>query len=230
MRTGCIAVCIIWFLSGAGVLQAQNTHPATAPKKQPVEYSNFSLKAGAGLSVVYLARNTKDWNNEPGVSVGAVYRVNGFVRFSGLFTAFNTINIEPTWKNIKARTYEVNMELQAKFPNKKTLLYPFFGVSYNTYKGFFTGQNDYLHLQAYYKPNTVVKNHWIGANFGLGLEHNFGPLGLYIDYRMRVGKQEKGFNIMDVCYNCGLKYRIPKLHSANLKRLFRNPNDRFHWF
>ena len=76
----------------------------------------------------------------------------------------------------------------------------------------------------------MVKNYWIGANFGLGLEHNFGPFGLYLDYRMRVGKQEKGFNIMDVCYNMGLKYTLPKPHKTNLKRLFRNPNDRFHWF
>ena len=45
----------------------------------------------------------------------------------------------------------------AKFPNNKTLLYPFAGFSYNTFKGFFTGQLDYLNLKEYYKVNSEIK-------------------------------------------------------------------------
>jgi hypothetical protein len=199
------------------------------PKKQMITYSKLSLKAGLNLSVIYLARNTKDNNNELGYSFGAVYAINNFIRISGLYTKFKTINIDPTWQNIKAGTYEVNFEILARFPNKKTLLYPFAGISYNTYRGFFTGQDDYLNLKNYYKDNTIVSNQWLGMNFGIGLEHNFGPFGLYIDYRMRVGKQEQAINIMDVCYSGGIKLRIPQLR-VNGKRILRDPNDRFHWF
>lgn len=68
----------------------------------------------------------------------------------------------------------------AKFPNKKTLLYPFVGFSYNTYRGFFTGESDYLGLREYYKVNSVVQNNWLGINLGTGLEHNFGILVFFL--------------------------------------------------
>lgn len=202
----------------------------SAPKtnfKEP-KYTKLSMKAGGSISVIYLARNIKDNNNEPGYCAGFVYEVNNFVRFSGLYTYFKPINIEPTWYNVKASTIETNMEVLAKFPNKKTLLYPFFGVSYNTYNGFFTGQNDYLNLSEKYQVNTIIKNHWWGINLGTGIEHNFGIVGLFLDYRMRVGRHENTINIMDVCYTGGLKIRFP--YGRLAKAISPHSNDRFHWF
>lgn len=202
----------------------------TTPKRNPKEttYTKLSMKAGGSVSVIYLARNIKDNNNEPGYCGGLVYEVNNFVRLSGLYTYFKPINIEPTWYNVKASTMEANMEVLAKFPNKKTLLYPFFGFSYNTYNGFFTGQNDYLNLSEKYQTNTTVKNHWWGANLGTGIEHNFGILGLFLDYRMRVGRHEHMINIMDVCYTGGLKIHFP--YGRLAKTLSPRTSDRFHWF
>lgn len=182
---------------------------ATTPKAKEKLFIPISLKAGVNLSVIFLARNVKDKNNEPGYCGGVGYEVNNFLRVSALYSYFKPINIAPTWQNIHANTFEANAEIVARFPNKKTLLYPFAGISYNTFKGFFTGEQDYLNLKEFYKPNTIIKNNWLGLNLGTGLEHNFGLIGLYIDYRMRVGKQDKVFNIMDVCYTGGVKIRFP---------------------
>jgi len=218
------------FLCSLG-MQAQKPREikqAPQPPKKEIPMSRFSVKAGAALSVVYLSRNTKDWNNEPGFSAGLGYEINNFVRLSGLFTSFRGIEIEPTWNSIKAHTYEVNLEIQAHFPNKKTLLYPFTGLSLNTYKGFFTGENDFLGLKEHYQPNTTVRNNWLGLNIGMGAEHNFRVLGLFVDYRMRIGRQENGFNIMDVTWTGGVKIKLPQANG--LKKIFRNPGDRFHWF
>lgn len=177
----------------------------------------WSLKAGGNISVIYLARNTKDKNNEPGFCGGVTYEVNDFIRVSSLYTRFRPINIKPTWLDVKANTYEANMEIVAKFPNKQTLLYPFVGLSYNTFSGYFTGILDYLNLKEYYAVNSTITNNWLGLNFGTGFEHNFGILGFFIDYRMRVGKQEKAFNIMDVCYTGGLKIRYQKIRNIKYK-------------
>ena len=196
-------------------------------KVKEQEYARMSLKAGIGTSVIYLARNIKDHNNEPGYLAGFTYNINHFTRLSGLYTHYRPINIAPTWSNIKANTYELNVEVLAKFPNNKTLVYPFAGISYNTFKGFFTGQSDFLNLKEYYTVNSTVKNNWLGLNLGTGIEHNFGIVGVFIDYRMRVGKQEKNINIMDVCYTGGLKVRLP--YGRGAKRIF-NSRDRFYWF
>lgn len=212
---------LILFLSAttlwAKTIYSQSKTVAKAPIVIPAQtqdekkYTPWSLKAGANISVIYLARNVKESNNEPGYCGGLTYEINNFVRVSTLYTRFQPINIEPTWLNVRANTYEMNLEIIAKFPNKKTLLYPFVGFSYNTYSGFFTGESDYLNLREYYPVNSIVKNQWLGFNLGTGLEHNFGILGLFVDYRMRVGKQENAINIMDVCYTFGIKVHIPQI-------------------
>jgi hypothetical protein len=191
------------------------------------KYLKLSVKAGANLSVVYLARNIKEDNNEPGYSGGLTYEVNNFVRVSGLYTQFKPLNIAPTWLNVKAKTIEANLEVLANFPNGKTLLYPFAGVSYNSFSGLFTGESDYLNLKEFYQSNTIVKNNYLGLNLGTGIEHTFGVIGLYLDYRMRVGKQDGNINIMDVCYTGGVKIHFPYGKAA--KSVFHY-NDKYHWF
>ena len=227
---------IVFFVCLAQVVcgQDQKKLPVTAPKnikKIPLpkerDYTNLSMKVGANNSVIFLARNTKDNNNVLGYCGGFTYDLNDFVRVSSLYTHFKPINIEPTWLNIKANTFELNLEVVAKFPNNKTLLYPFAGFSYNTFKGFFTGQLDYLNLKEYYKVNTEIRNNWLGLNLGTGIEHQFGLMGVFIDYRMRVGKQDKVINIMDVCYTGGLKIRFPY---GKLVKTLTHINNRFYWF
>ena len=212
----------------------QATNKKVTPKKAVLvplakerAYTKWSAKVGANLSVIFLARNTKDNNNSPGYCGGLTYEVNNFIRISSLCTRFRPINIEPTWYDIKANTYEMNLEVVARFPNKKTLLYPFAGFSYNTFSGFFTGELDYLNLKEFYKANTTIQNNWLGLNLGTGIEHNFGIFGIFIDYRMRVGKQDGSINIMDVCYTGGLKVRFPY---GKLAKSLDHINDRFYWF
>lgn len=230
-----LLLCLFNVLAIAQVKPARTTRtpvraastPSIVPKQ--TQYTRWSAKAGANISVVYLARNIKDNNNAPGYCGGLNYEVNNFIRVSTLYSYFRPINIEPTWLNVRASTTEMNLEMVAHFPNKKTLLYPFLGLSYNTYDGFFTGQLDYLNLKEYYAVNTVVRNRWFGLNLGTGIEHNFGILGMFLDYRMRVGKQEDaaGVNIMDVCYTAGLKVRFPYGKGAKkFAQKFRT-NDRF---
>lgn len=208
---------------------AIKTSTIVIPKKPEKErqFTKFAVKAGVNISVVYLARNIQDNNNVPGACGGLIYEINDFVRVSALYSYFKPLNIEPTWYDVKAKTYEANLEIMARFPNKKTLLYPFAGVSYNTYKGYFTGQRDYLNLKEYYPVNSVITNNWFGLNLGTGMEHNFGILGVFIDYRMRVGRYEKNLNIMDVCYTGGLKCRFPY---GRLAKRFGHLNDKYTWF
>lgn len=227
-----IILCVLFSVCFPGSMFSQTrtvkTHTVAPAKKfKEPEYTRLAVKAGVNISVVYLTRNIKDRNNEPGFSAGGVYEFNNFVRLSALYTHFKTMNIEPTWYNVKASTYEANLEVMARFPNKKTLMYPFVGLSYNTFNGFFTGQSDYLNLKEYYGSNTTVRDNWLGVNLGTGMEHNFGILGIYMDYRMRVGRAEKAINIMDVCYTAGLKVRFPY---GRLAKTLAHPDDRFHWF
>lgn len=204
--------------------------PKTDKKPDP-RSTNLQLGLGGMESVLYLARNIKENNNAYGYAFHMNYGGHKLLRFSMQYTIYKTINIDPTWYNIHAQTLEANLEILARFPNGKSFLYPMAGLSYNTFKGFFTGFSDYLNLRAYYPVNSTVRNHWLGLNVGTGFEHAFGPVVLFFDYRMRVGKMDHaGFNIMDVCYGGGLRVKLSVPKIGSLGKIFRKAKSKYTWF
>jgi hypothetical protein len=53
--------------------------------KEPKPYTRWSYESVVAiLSVIYLARNVKEKNNEPGYCGGFTYDINNFVRVSTL--------------------------------------------------------------------------------------------------------------------------------------------------
>jgi hypothetical protein len=228
-----IIVIFILFISLPSFALYQGDYPKYPVKKVNDGKTNFEIGAGVMRSVLYLSRNIKENNDATGYSFMANYGGHKMLRTSVQYTFFKPINIEPTWYNIKAFSLEANLEIIARFKNNKTFLYPFAGLSYNSFTGYFTGVNDFLGLREIYQINSTVTSAWFGVNVGTGIEHAFGPVVLFFDYRMRVGKSEfteqafKGINIMDVCYGGGLRYKIPAM---TLKKLFRGIGDKYHWF
>ncbi len=206
-----------------------------AKKKKEEGYTNIQIGGGVMGSVLYLSRNINEKNDAFGSTF--IFNYGGgnqkLLRYSFQYTKFFPIDIAPTWYNVHAQTFESNVEMMVFFKNKKTVLYPFVGLSYNTFKGFFTGANDYLNLYQKYGFNNIVSNRWIGFNIGTGAEHAFGPVVIFVDYKMRVGKLEEraSFTIMDICYTGGirLKLAVPEAHVA-LRKLYRGINDKYHWF
>jgi hypothetical protein len=182
---------------------------------------------GAGImgSVIYLSRNINNKNNALGYAAHASFGGKKFLRINTQFTAYRPIQIDPTWQNIRAYTIECNLDFISRFDDGKSFLYPFLGFSYNIFTGYFTGLNDFQNLRQYYTPQSNIRTDWFGLNAGCGFEHVFGKVIVFIDYRMRVGRELNGyFNIMDVCYGAGLKV---KLLTPSLRRLFKPLHSRY---
>lgn len=247
-RTKHILVLLIltYFLAGSHLYAQERLHtkkPVKPPssktdKKEAQEEksSEFQLGVGAVGSVLYLSRNVKEDNDALGYAFNGIYSNKSTVRVSAQYTKYVPIDIDPTWYDVKANTVETNVELIVLFKNNKTVLYPLVGVSYNTFKGYFTGMSDFLNLRELYKPNTTVTNKWFGVNAGTGVEHAFGHLVIFVDYKMRVGQADKrtgnkGINVMDVCYSGGIRVRFhaPSVH-LKLHKLWRGTHDKYHWF
>ena len=182
-------------------------------------YTNLGIGVGITNSVVFLARNTNEKNAALGITASVVYGLSKSFRLSFDYTRYGRIDISPTWYDIKANTFEAN--LQIMFKSKSDFyFYPMFGLSYNEFKGYFTGKNDYLNLNSIYPANANVTSRWLGFNSGVGLEYNFKPVIIFGGAKMRVGVSEgdSGLNIMDVCYTFGIRYNliVPTLY-----KLFR---------
>ncbi len=193
----------------------------SAPKQ-----TNIAIGLGMAQSVVYLARNINNNNDARGIYATATYDKGNFIRVSLEYTAFNKLNIEPTWHNVKAKTIESNVAFIAKTADKKLFFYPIVGVSYNLFDGYFTGINDYLNLRLLYDKNSQVKTRWFGFNSGVGFDYNFKFSSLFFNFKMRLGNTEglNEKNIQDVCYIIGYKLNLNK---KTLHRLFRGTRSRY---
>lgn len=196
------------------------------PVKTRNKTTNFGFGAGAIRSVVYLARNVNDNNDARGLNLIATYDEGNLYRFSLEYSLYKTLNIAPTWYDIKARTIEANVYVIARTKEKKIFFYPFAGLSYNLFQGYFTGVNDYTNLRAKHDKNTTVSTNWIGINAGVGFDYNFEKWSLYFNNKWRVGKTEgyEQYNILDLCFTAGIKVNIP---GATLGKLFKGPRSRY---
>lgn len=199
-------------------------------KKLELRHTTLGLGVGLTRSVIFLSRNIKEFNDATGFNVGLVYGGNKIARFSAEFHQYNSINIEPTWYNINAKTYEANVQFLARFRGEKAVIYPLLGISVNDFKAYFTGKEDFQNLRDKYGVNTQVHSFWLGANFGIGYEHQIGPLKAFALYKMRVGVQDMvtKLNIMDVCYSLGLRYDFKALTPKAFYRFItRSYKDRY---
>jgi hypothetical protein len=235
-----ILTYLLLFVFTASAFQAQKapqrlsqkatsaTKSSSVTAKSYPKYRNLGIGLGLTRSVVYLARNVKENNDATGIQISMVYGISRLLRLSMEYTHYLPIDIAPTWYNIKANTIEVNTHIIAHLSRSSAYFYPLFGLSYNTFSGTYTGQNDYLNLGSLYEENSNVTTNWIGLNLGTGYEYFFKPGSFFIDYKMRVGFTEgyNQINIQDVCIMAGLRFNI-KVRSLQSIFIYRNTRSRY---
>jgi hypothetical protein len=200
-------------------------------KKAKPKYTNLALGAGIASSVLFLERNVKSNNDAHGIAFTAAYGGARMMRVTAEYIYYYPINIDPTWYNIHAYTIESNGHIIAKTKSNKDFFYPLFGLSYNHFQGYFTGKDDFQSLAQRYAVNSTVVTNWVGLNVGTGYEHFFGPVSVFLDYKMRIGanngnsQQQSRINIMDICITAGIRgnLRVPtiyKMVSGSRQRYF----------
>lgn len=196
------------------------------PIKKHSLKTNLAISGGVSKSVLFLARNVKENNDAIGYNGSIVYGGDKIFRTSLEYTYYKKIDIQPTWYNIKAQTIEFNVHALARFEKTKAYFYPLFGLSYNTFSGYFTGLNDFLYLSRKYKVNEVVKTKWAGFNAGVGFEQFFKKASVFGEFKMRVGKSDfqNPLNIMDVCFSFGLRYNLTV---PSVYKIFRGTKSRY---
>ncbi len=205
--------------------QTRGSKPVKAKEKPAPQTTDLSLGLAFNKSVLFLARNTKDHNDALGFTFNATYGGNRPYRLCVEYTSYRRIDIAPTWYNIKASTLEING--QAIYRSKgKIGFYLLTGLSYNVFRGLFTGVADYQNLRALYPSNQEVLTRWVGVNAGVGFEYSIKRVILFGSYKMRIGRSSdnKAINIQDVCYSFGLRY---KFKAPSIDRLFKGPRNRY---
>jgi len=218
--------CLIGLLALFMALPLEAQVRVIKPVKTKPLTTRLSFGAGAAGSVLFLSRNVKENNEAYGFHLSLAYGGTKLFRGTLEYTQYQTMDISPTWYNVKANTIEMNLHIIARFSEGKAIFYPIVGFSYNEFSGFYTGVRDYLNLNTLYEDNTDVVTTWWGINAGAGYEYFFKRLSFFADYKMRMGVSEgyDEFNILDVCLSAGLRInlKVPSLYG-----LFRGTRSRY---
>lgn len=213
-----ISFILVFFQSMMGqvrIIKPVKTHP---------RYTDLAVSAGVIRSDLFLTRNVNTNNDAIGFTGGLVYGGGRSFRLNLEYAHYRKMNIKPTWYDIKASSIELNANILAQFKKTKTFFYPLFGISYNSFQGYFTGLNDFLFLATKYEKNAIARTNWLGVNVGAGFEQKIKHFAIFGEYKMRIGNSGPQLNILDVCFSAGLRYnfRVPSVY-----KLFSGTRNRY---
>lgn len=214
--------------------------PVSAYQKVDTSYSNntdkvnvIEIGAGGLLTSLNFFKNAQKFTYYPAVSVRAYYQPKGYIRFMVDYSSLvQPANIIPTWLNVKSTYVDMDAHLLMHFYNSgnsnKSIVYFIMGVSAQSWKGYYTGIDDYNSSVLKIEANTNYKTVYFGGNVGFGFEYKFATrLGLYGEIRFRITDTDVGFGLSDVCYGVGLKCALIDFHP---KAVYRKPGKHFKWF
>jgi hypothetical protein len=214
-----ILVLLLFVLTGYGqvrVVKPIKTKPLT---------TKFSFFCGIAKSELILERNIHSNNAAFGYHGGISYGFNSVLRGTLEYVQYRKLDIMPTWSDIRARTFEINLHYLARLQGTPAYFYPITGISYNIFNGFFTGMNDYLNLADRYARNDYAHTRWLGANLGLGFEYFFKPVSIFGEFKMRAGLTESHhLSVLDVYFGAGFRYN---LSVPSIYKMFRGTRSRY---
>ena|SRR6218665_1571244 len=196
------------------------------PPKAHRSSTNLGIGVGVANSAVFLQRNTLDDDNIIGLHGCLTYDASRMLRVSVDYTRYQKVNIAPTWYNIQASTLEANLFV-LWYSKGGLCFYPIGGISYNVFKGYFTGLGDFQNLSSRYGVNGQVVTRWLGVNTGVGMEYSIKPFAVFASFKLRTGLSDgrSGLNIVDVCFNAGIRYN---LKAPSLYKIFKGNGHRYY--
>jgi hypothetical protein len=219
---------IFLFCLCAVSLFCQNSKEELAKKlQQEVNSQNaFFIGGGATLSSVNVFKNFKSKPYGIGYDVRMFYEMNYTIRLMAQYTLVPKFDFAPTWLNVRSHSFDAGFNLMARILDQEANFYTITTLSYHTFKGFYTGLNDFSNQKNKYQLNTDQKENYLGICLGAGFERSFVNTDVFLDFRYRFAVDGSVFSISDAAYSLGLKRRIDFIKLKKKNKFF----DKYHWF
>ncbi len=175
----------------------------------------FYICGGASYSSVNIHRNYSQNPYKFGWNARVCWELAGSMRITGEYTSMPLFQVTPTWLNVKNRVVELNVNYLARIKDQKALFYTISGIYYQSWNGFYTGQEDFTLAKNVFTPQQQYTNKYLGVNLGLGIERAFRYVQVFAEFKYRFSETDadKVFGITDALYNAGVKIKLPSLNS-----------------
>jgi hypothetical protein len=188
------------------------------------------------LSSVNIFRNYSENPYHLGWSFRSSYLTENNLRFSLEYFRTPSFQLAPTWKNVSSNNLVLSLNALAHIVDQDVMIYTVSGICFQSWKGFYTGQNDFSDARFFYTENSWVRNKNICLDLGIGFEKPFPGFNLYGDFRYRFAEIDNRFGIIDAFYQLGVSFPVYpksdiKSKHNNKKRGFLNKlTDKYKWF
>jgi len=201
-------------------------------RTEPFIYLSGSLN----LSSINIARNYTENPYHLGWSFRSTYLTKNNLRFTLEYFRTPTFQLAPTWKSVSSNNIALSLNALARVVDQDVMIYTVSGLCFQSWKGYYTGQNDFSDARFFYTENSWVRNKNICLDLGIGFEKPFPGFNLYGDFRYRFAEIDKRFGIIDALYQLGISFPIyPKTENSlknkqKRKSLFNRMSDKYTWF
>lgn len=197
--------------------------------------SPFSLGFGSVLSSVNVARNYKENPYHLGWTVRSTYDLNDNFHLTAEYASIPKFDLSPTWLGIKSNSIALSVNTVGYIKDQEIMIYTISGLCIQTWKGFYTGTQDFSTARFYYKELSFVRNKNLCLDLGIGFQRPFPGFDLFGDFRYRFANIDSRFGIIDANFNLGVKFPVFKLKKDSLmkkkrKRKTTKSSDKYHWF
>lgn len=221
---------IAFLFTGTLLFAAHTNSPA---KKDSIQKTRI-LSVGAGFIKTSLNyyKNAQENTYFTGHGFRLMFQPNETFRVAANFSTVNSVNIQPTWLNVRNNFYDLDAHFMMHFMDKRNIAYFIMGASAQYWNGFYTGLVDYNQFKLNAPANKVYESWYYGAKIGMGVEIKvYGPISGYGEFIFRVSNTDVGAGISDVVYGLGLKMNLANLAKDPKRRhSILSFGDKYHWF
>jgi len=204
--------------------------------KNKIHSENLFLGGGLNLSSVNIFRNYTENPYHVGWTIRASYLSKNNFRITAEYFRTPKFQLNPTWKDVRSNNLVFSFNALANIIDQDITIYTISGICFQSWKGYYTGLNDFSDARFYYTENSWVTNKNICMDLGIGFEKPFPGFYLYGDFRYRFADIDKRFGIIDALYQIGIHFPIyfyqndSKNKTKKRHKIFKRFNDKYSWF
>jgi hypothetical protein len=211
----CLYFLLIAPFLSEGQTKTGSTHYKTMPHAES-KILEVYVAGSYGKTYTYLTTRflTDTWTDAYDTRL---YLSSGNVSVSLTRERIPPTDVDRAWRRVSATFYDLNVQFNQPF-------YGFIGLTRQQLTGFYNG---IYFVRGFAVGQDFMRTYW-GVNMGAGACLRITKhIDLYTECKARILWTEKKLGNSDVYVNIGLGLR---LFGIPVKRIFRDPNDKYHWF
>jgi hypothetical protein len=134
------------------------------------------------------------------------------------------VDLRTGWKQVHAMYYDFNLNLARE--ENAIQLYPIFGITYESVSALSPGFS-YTQINTPITEHVFHAGYW-GGNGGGGINiRAHKKIRVFGEMKFRIMRNGGSMGYNELLFCCGIRVGVAQFR---LRKIFRKPGDKYHWF